>query len=149
MPTPAGFNNKRRTAPHNGRSNAVKRASEAAKKKRAKNYASFLSAMAFVTPYRKNLERKNLERRTFNNLVNNARSNANYGAIINGGHGRGKPLGLTQQQWYALAGTLMVIHRYPNVNLVNAVKPIGNRVRATGRYTNANRNALLAWARSR
>lgn len=147
MPTPAGFNNKRRTAPHNGRSNAAKRAAEAAKKKRANNYASFLSAMAFVTPYRKNLERKNRERNeAFNNLVRNARSNGN---IMAGGHGRGKPLGLTQQQWYALAGTLVAIHRYPNVNLVNALKPVSTRVRATGRYTNANRNALLAWARTR
>jgi len=142
---PTGFANTRRTVPHNGRNNAAKRAAAAAK--RANNYRKFLVAMSVVTPYRKNLERKNLERKNlerkaFNNIVSNVRSNKN---IMNSG----PLLGLTQRQWYALAGTMMTIHRHPNVNTINVLKPMSIRVRATGRYTNANRNALIAWARSR
>ena len=132
---PTGFANTRRTVPHNGRNNAAKRAAAAAK--RANNYRKFLMAMSVVTPYRKNLERK-----AFNNIVSNVRSNKN---IMNSG----PLLGLTQRQWYALAGTMMTIHRHPNVNTINVLKPMSIRVRATGRYTNANRNALIAWARSR
>lgn len=134
---------KRRTAPHSGRNNAAKRAAAAAKKKRANNYATFLSAMTFVTPYRKKLERN----QAFNNTVANIRRgvpNVSYAH-----QNRMRPLGLTQQQWFALAGVLNIIQRHPNVNVINALAPIGTRVRATGRYTNANRNALIAWARSR
>lgn len=145
MPTPTGPGSKRRTVPHNGRSNAAKRAAAAARKKRANNYETFLRAMTFVTPYRKNLERK----QAFNNTVANVRSNMNRNNIMyNRQHRRG-PLGLTQQQWYALAGTMLAIQRHPNVNMVHNITPISTRVRTTGRYTNANRNALLAWARSR
>jgi hypothetical protein len=134
---------KRRTAPHSGRNNAAKRAAAAAKKKRANNYATFLSAMTFVTPYRKKLERN----QAFNNTVANIRRgvpNVSYAH-----QNRMRPLGLTQQQWFALAGVLNIIQRHPNVNVINALAPIGARVRATGRYTNANRNTLIAWARSR
>ena len=134
---------KRRTAPHSGRNNAAKRAAAAAKKKRANNYATFLSAMTFVTPYRKKLERN----QAFNNTVANIRRgvpNVSYAH-----QNRMRPLGLTQQQWFALAGVLNIIQRHPNVNVINALAPIGTRVRATGRYTNANRNTLIAWARSR
>jgi hypothetical protein len=145
MPTPTGLGSKRRTAPHNGRSNAAKRAAAAARKKRANNYATFLRAMTFVTPYRKNLERK----QAFNNTVNNFRTNMNQNTIMYNRQHRRIPLGLTQQQWYALAGSMSVIHRHPNVNMINVLNPIRNRVRATGRYTNANRNAFIAWARSR
>jgi hypothetical protein len=143
MPTPTGFGSKRRTAPHNGRSNAAKRAAAAAKKKRANNYATFLSAMAFVTPYRKKLERN----QAFNNTAANIRR-GNMNIMYQRQH-RMRPLGLTQQQWYALAGVMNVIQRHPNVNVISALAPIGARVRPTGRYTNANRNALIAWARSR
>ena len=134
---------KRRTAPHSGRNNAAKRAAAAAKKKRANNYATFLSAMTFVTPYRKKLERN----QAFNNTVANIRRgvpNVSYAH-----QNRMRPLGLTQQQWFALAGVLNIIQRHPNVNVINALAPIGARVRATGRYTNANRNALIAWSRLR
>jgi hypothetical protein len=146
MPTPTILGSSRRTAPHNGRNNAAKRAATAAKKKRA----TFLSAMALVTPYRKNLERINLERKqAFNNTVRNIISKTNRNTIMyNRQHRRG-PLGLTQQQWYALAGTMITIHRHPKVKLLNNLNPIRNRVRATkGQYTNANRNALIVWARS-
>lgn len=136
---------KRRTAPHSGRNNAAKRAAAAAKKKRANNYATFLSAMTFVTPYRKKLERN----QAFNNTVANIRANMNRNTIMNQRQNRRRPLGLTQQQWYALAGVLNTIQRHPNVNVINALAPIGARVRATGRYTNANRNALIAWSRLR
>jgi hypothetical protein len=147
---------KRRTAPHSGRNNAAKRAAAAAAaankkrannaaaaKKIANNYATFLSAMTFVTPYRKKLERN----QAFNNTVANIRRgvpNVSYAH-----QNRMRPLGLTQQQWFALAGVLNIIQRHPNVNVINALAPIGTRVRATGRYTNANRNTLIAWARSR
>lgn len=137
------FANKRRTAPHNGRSNAAKRAAASAAKKRRNNYASFLSAMSFVTPYRKRLERN----QAFNNTVANVRSNMSQNNIMYQRQNRMRPLGLTQQQWYALAGTLTAIQRHPNH--VRAIfNPIVARVRETGRYTNANRNALLTWARS-
>jgi hypothetical protein len=144
MTTPTRLGSSRRTAPHNGRNNAAKRAATAANKKRA----TFLSAMALVTPYRKNLERINRERKNaFNNTVRNIISKTNRNTIVyNRQHRRG-PLGLTQQQWYALAGTMLVIQRHPNVNTVNAISPISTRVRTTGRYTNANRNALIAWAK--
>ena len=141
MPTPTSFGSKRRTAPHNGRSNAAKRAAAAAKKKRANNYAIFLSAMSFVTPYRKKLERN----QAFNNTVANIRR-GNMNIMYQRLH-RMRPLGLTQQQWYALAGVLNTIQRHPNHVRAN-LTPIAARVRATGRYTNANRNALIAWARS-
>jgi hypothetical protein len=72
----------------------------------------------------------------------------NRNTIIHDSQHRRIPLGLTQQQWYALAGTMNAIGRYPNITLINALTPIHNRVRATGRYTNANRNAMIAWARS-
>ena len=146
MPTPTRLGSSRRTAPHNGRSNAAKRAATAAMKKRD----VFLSAMALVTPYRKNLERINREsKNAFNNTVRNIISKTNRNTIVyNRQHRRG-PLGLTQQQWYALAGTMITIHRHPKVKLLNNLNPIRNRVRATkGQYTNANRNALIAWARS-
>jgi hypothetical protein len=146
MPTPTRLGSSRRTAPHNGRSNAAKRAATAAKKKRD----VFLSAMALVTPYRKNLERINLERKTaFNNTVRNIIRKTNRNTIVYNRQHRRQPLGLTQQQWYALAGTMITIHRHPKVKLLNNLNPIRNRVRATkGQYTNANRNALIAWARS-
>jgi hypothetical protein len=144
MPTPTGFGSKRRTAPHNGRSNAAKRAAAAAAKKKRNNYATFLSAMAFVTPYRKRLERN----QAFNNTVANARSNMTQNTISYYRQHRRAPLGLTQQQWYALAGTMIAIQRHPNHVRAN-LNPIVARVRETGRYTNANRNALIAWARSR
>ena len=134
---------KRRTAPHSGRNNAAKRAAAAAKKKRANNYATFLSAMTFVTPYRKKLERN----QAFNNTVANIRANMNRNTIMNQRQNRRRPLGLTQQQWYALAGTLIAIQRHPN-HVRNNFNPIVTRVRATGRYTNANRNTLITWARS-
>ena len=135
---------KRRTAPHSGRNNAAKRAAAAAKKKRANNYATFLSAMTFVTPYRKKLERN----QAFNNTVANVRrGNMNRNTIMNQRQHRRRPLGLTQQQWYALAGVLNVIQRHPN-HVRNNFKPIVTRVRATGLYTNANRNTLITWARS-
>jgi hypothetical protein len=146
MPTPTRLGSSRRTAPHNGRSNAAKRAATAAKKKRA----TFLSAMALVTPYRKNLERINLERKqAFNNTVRNIIRKTNRNTIVYDSQHRRQPLGLTQQQWYALAGTMITIHKHPKVKLINSLNPIRNRVRATkGQYTNANRNALIAWARS-
>jgi hypothetical protein len=144
MTTPTRFGSSRRTAPHNGRSNAAKRAATAAKKKRA----TFLSAMALVTPYRKNLERINRERKNaFNNTVRNIISKTNRNTIVYDRQNRRQPLGLTQQQWYALAGTMITIHRHPKVKLLNNINPIRNRVRATGSYTNANRNALIAWAK--
>lgn len=142
MPTPTSFGSKRRTAPHNGRSNAAKRAAAAAKKKR--NYAIFLEAMKYVTPYRKIVERN----QAFNNTVNNAKSNMNYNNIMHERQTRRRPLGLTQQQWYALAGALLTVHRYPNVHLLPILQPISTRVRATGRYTKANRNAFISWAKS-
>lgn len=141
MPTPTRLGSNRRTAPHNGRSNAATRAATAAKKTRA----TFLSAMAIVTPYRKNLERKQAFNNTVRNIINKT---TKRNTIVYDRQHRRQPLGLTQQQWYALAGTMMTIHRYPTVNLINVLNPIRNRVRATGRYTNANRNALIAWARS-
>jgi|688.fasta_scaffold06597_10 hypothetical protein len=146
MTTPTRFGSSRRTAPHNGRSNAAKRAATAAKKKRA----TFLSAMALVTPYRKNLERINRERKqAFNNTVRNIISRTNRNTIMYDRQHRRQPLGLTQQQWYALAGTMITIHKHPKVKLINSLNPIRNRVRATkGHYTNENRNALIAWARS-
>jgi hypothetical protein len=146
MTTPTRFGSSRRTAPHNGRSNAAKRAATAAKKKSA----TFLSAMALVTPYRKNLERINRERKNaFNNTVRNIISKTNRNTIVYDRQNRRQPLGLTQQQWYALAGTMITIHRHPKVKLINSLNPIRNRVRATkGQYTNANRNVLIAWARS-
>jgi len=61
---------------------------------------------------------------------------------------RMRPLGLTQQQWFALVGALTTIHRHPRVKMLNILSPIRKRVRKTGQYTNTNRNALLAWARS-
>jgi len=155
MPTPTSFGSKRRTAPHNGRSNAAKRAAAAANKKRANNAAAaaaaakkelnnydiFLRAMSFVTPYRKKLERN----QAFNNTVANIRrGNMN---IMYGGQHRMRPLGLTQQQWYALAGVLNTIQRHPNHVRTN-LRPIRNSFHTSGRYTNANRNALIAWARS-
>jgi len=144
MTTPTRFGSSRRTAPHNGRSNAAKRAATAAKKKRA----TFLSAMALVTPYRKNLERINREsKNAFNNTVRNIISKTNRNTIVYDRQNRRQPLGLTQQQWYALAGTMITIHRHPKVKLLNNINPIRNRVRATGSYTNANRNALIAWAK--
>jgi hypothetical protein len=140
MPTPTGFGSKRRTAPHNGRSNAAKRAAAAAKKKRANNYAIFLSAMSFVTPYRKKLERN----QAFNNTAANIRrGNMN---IMYGGQHRMRPLGLTQQQWYRLAGVMNTIQRHPNHVRTN-LRPIRNSFHRSGHYTNANRNALIAWAR--
>jgi hypothetical protein len=146
MTTPTSLGSSRRTAPHNGRSNAAKRAATAANKKRA----TFLSAMALVTPYRKNLERINRERNNaFNNTVRNIISKTNRNTIVyNRQHRRG-PLGLTQQQWYALAGTMLTIHRNPKVKLLNRLNPIRNRVRAAnGHYTNANRTDLIKWALS-
>jgi hypothetical protein len=146
MTTPTRFGSSRRTAPHNGRNNAAKRAATAANKKRA----TFLSAMALVTPYRKNLERINRERKNaFNNTVRNIISKTNRNTIVyNRQHRRG-PLGLTQQQWYALAGTMLTIHRHPTVTMINVLNPIRNRVRAAkGHYTNANRHELIKWARS-
>lgn len=153
MPT---LGSKRRTAPHNGRSNAAKRAAVAANKKRAnnaaaaaaaaakkerENYEIFLTAMSFVTPYRKKLERNE----AFNNTAANIRrGNMN---IMYTRQRRMRPLGLTQQQWYRLAGAMIAIHRHPN-NVRANLTPIATRVRTTGRYTNANRNALIAWARS-
>ena len=140
MPTPTGFGSKRRTAPHNGRNNAAKRAAASAAKKKRNNYATFLSAMSFVTPYRKKLERN----QAFNNTVANIiRGNMN---IMYVRQHRMRPLGLTQQQWYRLAGAMIAIQRHPN-HVRNNLNPIAARVRATGRYTNANRNALIAWAR--
>jgi len=140
MPTPTSLGSKRRTAPHNGRNNAAKRAAASATKKKRNNYATFLSAMSFVKPYRKRLERN----QAFNNTVANIRrGNMN---IMYGRQNRRLPLGLTQQQWYALAGTLIAIQRHPNHVRAN-LNPITARVRATGRYTNANRNALIAWSR--
>jgi len=138
---------KRRTAPHSGRNNAAKRAAAAAKKKRTNNYATFLSAMTFVTPYRKKLERN----QAFNNTVANVRANMNRNTIMYQRQHRRRPLGLTQQQWFALAGVLNTIHRHPNINVVNAIAPISARVRANRnyKYTNANRNALIAWSRLR
>lgn len=146
MPTPTRLGSSRRTAPHNGRSNAATRAATAAKKKRA----TFLSAMAIVTPYRKNLERINLARKqAFNNTVSNIIRKTNRNTIMYDRQHRRQPLGLTQQQWFALAGTMITIHKHPKVKLINVLNPIRNRVRATkGHYTNANRNALIAWARS-
>jgi hypothetical protein len=146
MPTPTSIGSSRRTAPHNGRNNAAKRAATAAKKKRA----TFLSAMAIVTPYRKNLERINRERKqAFNNTVRNIISKTKRNTIMYDRQHRRQPLGLTQQQWYALAGTMITIHKHPKVKLINSLNPIRNRVRATkGHYTNVNRNALIAWARS-
>jgi hypothetical protein len=147
MPTPTRLGSSRRTAPHNGRSNAAKRAATAAIKKRA----TFLSAMALVTPYRKNLERINREsKNAFNNTVRNiiSKKTTRNTIVYNRQHRRG-PLGLTQQQWYALAGTMLTIHRHPNVNMINRLNPIRNRVRAAkGHYTNANRKDLIEWARS-
>jgi hypothetical protein len=136
---------KRRTAPHSGRNNAAKRAAAAAKKKRANNYATFLSAMTFVTPYRKKLERN----QAFNNIVKKIRNGEQNISYKYRNAKYPKNLGLSEQQWYAFAGVLNTIHRHPNVNVINALAPIGARVRATGRYTNANRNTLIAWARSR
>lgn len=144
MPTPTILGSSRRTAPHNGRSNAAKRAATAANKKRANNYTKFLSAMALVTPYRKNLERK----KAFNNTVRNIIRKTKRNTIVYDRQHRRQPLGLTQQQWYALVGTMLTIHRHPTVTMINVLNPIRNRVRATGSYTNANRNALIAWARS-
>ena len=141
MPTPTGFGSKRRTAPHNGRSNAAKRAAASAAKKKRNNYEIFLRAMTFVTPYRKKLERN----QAFNNTVANIRrGNMN---IMYGRQHRMRPLGLTQQQWYRLAGAMIAIHRHPN-NVRANLTPIATRVRTTGRYTNTNRNALIEWARS-
>jgi hypothetical protein len=153
MPTPTSFGSKRRTAHHSGRSNVAKRAAAAANKKRANNAAAaaakkelnnydiFLRAMSFVTPYRKKLERN----QAFNNTVANIRrGNMN---IMYGGQHRMRPLGLTQQQWYALAGVLNTIQRHPNHVRTN-LRPIRNSFHTSGRYTNANRNALIAWARS-
>jgi hypothetical protein len=142
MPTPTGFGSKRRTAPHNGRSNAAKRAAASAAKKKRNNYATFLSAMAFVTPYRKRLERN----QAFNNTAANIRrGNAN---IMYQRRHRMRPLGLTEQQWYRLAGVMNTIQRHPMHVRTNLI-PIRNSFHRTGRYTNANRNALIAWARSR
>lgn len=154
MPT---LGSKRRTAPHNGRSNAAKRAAVAANKKRAnnaaaaaaaaakkerENYEIFLTAMSFVTPYRKKLER--------NEAFNNTAANIQRGNMMNimyQGRYRMRPLGLTEQQWYRLAGVMNTIQRHPMHVRTNLI-PIRNRFHATGRYTNANRNALIAWARS-
>jgi hypothetical protein len=139
---------KRRTAPHSGRNNAAKRAAAAANKKRAnRELAIFLQAMTYVTPYRKNLERKD----AFNNIVKkirNGEQNIGY-RYRNATHP--KNLGLSEQQWYAFAGVLNTIHRHPNLNVVNALAPISARVRANRnyKYTNANRKKLIAWARSR
>lgn len=142
MPTPTKFGSKRRTVPHNGRSNAAKRAVAAAKKKR--DYMRFLMVMAIVTPYRKKLEHN----QAFNNTVNNVKSNVNYNNIMYERQHRRIPLGLTQQQWYTLAGTLMTMHRHPNVTMLPVIENIKTRVRASGRYTNTNRNALIAWTKS-
>jgi len=142
MPTPTNFGSKRRTAPHNGRSNAAKRAAAAVKKKR--NYAIFLEAMKYVTPYRKNLERQ----QAFNNTVNNVKSNMNRNNIMYERQHRRIPLGLTQQQWYALAGSLLTIHRHPRVTLLPVIENIKTRVRGSGQYTKANRNTIIKWAKS-
>jgi hypothetical protein len=155
MPTPTSFGSKRRTAPHNGRSNAAKRAAAAvaaavaANKKRANNAAAAkrianniaIRALHFVIPYRKKLERN----QAFNNTAANIRAgvpNVSYQR-----QNRMQPLGLTQQQWFALAGVLNTIQRHPNHVRTN-LRPIRNSFHRTGRYTNANRNALIAWARS-
>jgi len=107
--------------------------------------------MALVTPYRKNLERINRERKNaFNNTVRNIinKKISRNTIVYNRQHRRG-PLGLTQQQWFALAGTMITIHRHPKVKLLNRLNPIRNRVRAAnGHYTNANRKDLIEWALS-
>lgn len=152
MPT---LGSKRRTAPHNGRSNAAKRAAVAANKKRANNAAAaaaaakkerdnreiFLTAMSFVTPYRKKLERNE----AFNNTAANIRR-GNMNIMYTRRH-RMRPLGLTEQQWYRLAGVMNTIQRHP-IHVRTNLRPIRNSFHRTGRYTNANRNALIAWARS-
>jgi len=151
MPTPTSFGSKRRTAPHNGRSNAAKRAAAAvaAHKKRANNAAAAkkianniaIRALHFVIPYRKKLERN----QAFNNTAANIRANMNNIMYLR--QHRMRPLGLTQQQWYRLAGVMNTIQRHPMHVRTNLI-PIRNSFHRTGRYTNANRNALIAWARS-
>ena len=61
---------------------------------------------------------------------------------------RMQPLGLTQQQWFGLVGMLDLIYKNPRVPTGNVLRPIRRRIRAAaGRYTNANRNALIALAK--
>jgi len=124
MPTPTNFGSTRRTAPHGGRNNAAKRAAAAANKKRVNN--------------------------AFNETVKNIKSKMKHNNIMNGQYRNERlaRLGLTQQQWYALAGILSTIQRYRKVQVIPVLQPISNRVRKTGLYTNANRNALIKWARS-
>lgn len=143
-PAPTNLGSKRRTVPHNGHGNAAKRARASAEAKKRRNYVKFLEAMKLVTPYRKKLERN----KAFNNTVNNVRGNMNYNNIMFNLMYRRRPLGLTEQQWFALAGAIITHIRHPNINVIPIHQPLAARVRATGRYTPENRNTIIAWAKT-
>ena len=99
-----------------------------------------LAALHLVKPYVKEIN-------AFNTLVRNAAAgHMNYNTMLHRIN-LANNLKLTRQQWYALAGVIMIIHRYPNVNVVNKIKPIANKIRSGRNYSNNDRKVLLAWAR--
>jgi len=99
-----------------------------------------LAALHLVKPYVKEIK-------AFNTLVRNAAArNMNYNTFMHRVN-LANNLRLTRRQWYALVGAIMVIHRYPNVNVVNKIKPIANKIRSGRNYSNNDRKVLLAWAR--